>query len=856
MAKFDPCSLWAGKPEELVEVEDDGPLNVLASGLGGKIFTNPKDGKLVINLVKEGVYMPVLDREHAANTLLAYKENRLAYDGRIMKLQKAHATSTVAQGMGDAPVDMTEVNPQLAAAYAQEGNRVPGEDTHERFTSGNHSRDTVDKILGAPGRLIDRAVKGGNQRLGTFHFAVAERVLRSLGPYGRALADVFKASNDLKNQMKGEAIRTMNEIEATLTHEERMRGLHDFIVNGTMPADRSRVPVLQAAADRLQQMQDQYYVGAKKVKLKVAEELPEYLWPHRYDLGTLGNEGERRRLVDKVMESGMARSKEEALEVLENLGYGGSRERTIRQLSEDIMRKSPGKNMAEAIGEADELLNQFVSENRDRFSSSLEKTRKVSNDTYIKDTRAWTITFLDNSRRLSEAFYFGPRDERLHHLMGRIKMENGDAASIVNDIYDYETGSKRADVPPWVRGMMDWQAAKLSLSAIWNTTGLLNSVMRMGPTPFIKGVGSAVKSIATKGLQGYRNEIIASGEAGGIPNPWRSEAVYSMTNGLLDRHGSAISEAIKAIKWPKTFAESLELANMTVGASMRQTAKVLASPFNVVEFYLNRGITYHMGQHYTEDILRKMALSQKGSRTYELMLNRLRELNFDPAYVERVLPEWKAGRNLTEKEQFLAMSGARMMRDTQFRPDFQNLPLLSTSPMGRVMLQFKTYPVNQVRFIMRELDYAKHRDPQRVARALSGITLAFPVAGLMLSRLRSKLMGETITGKEVRELYEEGGAGPIIHAGVLAMATGGTLGIAADVVSTAASLNRFQMTSFVVPPVYSSAVNIYTAAAAVAQGLAQGDPSKLRQGVGAGMNEFGGGGKWLQRHLYPEEFGD
>jgi hypothetical protein len=185
------------------------------------------------------------------------------------------------------------------------------------------------------------------------------------------------------------------------------------------------------------------------------------------------------------------------------------------------------------------------------------------------------------------------------------------------------------------------------------------------------------------------------------------------------------------------------------------------------------------------------------------------------------------------------LAGLRVSNATQFRADVLSMPLWAQSPLGRFAFQFKSFAINQTRFIINEV-FGRHGDTARRLRAIAVLTTAYPAIGIGLTKARAGLMGETITSEFVDEALARDDVQGWLMAGAAGFATAGALGIVADMIATTALGNKFAASSFFIPPAASTALNALDIGASVVRGLATGDTEQYERAARTLSRELGG----------------
>lgn len=842
---FDPCAFPGGKPGEGMEEIKEGPVSVFAKLSDARAYRTT-DGRVVVQFPGEDKRFgtpTVFGNDHEAVAGLQHlRQARRAENTVRANVIKAGASKTIdpaTTGTVDMHDDPT-IGPIMRAYDAANPSGKPGLDDLGNYDTGNHT-------LGDAAH----AVKSGLLKIqeGTLSLGAVEARLRELDAPGNKLADMYKTVTQLENRYRGDTIVRIDKAIVGLTKEEKTGGFRRYIEAGEMPSDPARARQMDAAYQQLRQIADEQYAEGQKYGLEMAQRITDKnYWPHRFDVGGIKDPGMVDYRVRKVIDAGLVpgiepgtpidseRVKQAALSQLDQMGFGTTRERLVNSTAKQIAKQAAdaGTPLTEeqAISLANKRIDLFVKRASSGRSSHLEHER-LDAEGYIEDVRAWSIALQANARRIVQARVWGAKDEVLHQAMGEIQTGNFPQASkdFVRRVYELETGTySGADkVGTLMKALKMWQAAKLSMSAIWNLSGATNPIWRVGPVQYAKAAGRAIGDIA---LGDYKEHIRKSGAMPGFNSIFGASEVHTLVHTSLD---NISKEGNGFLGGNGTMDVLGKLAEGWLRAS--------TSAFNAVEVYVNRGISVYAGEVHFQTEVKRLMRAPEGTRASNAAKARLRELGFNPDTVRRTV---EAGK-VDTLEEWKTWAGQRVSNDTQFQANVQSLPEFFNSPLGQFVGQFKTYTVGQMRFVARELTAYQRGDMARTARMLSALVIAYPAIGIALTKARSGLMGETLTSKEMDRALADKTTRGILWAGFLGLTTSGLLGIAADYAITSALGNKYQQSAFFIPPAASTVINATNAAVSGAKGIINNDTNEKRSAARSLLSEMGGFGSMIAK---------
>jgi hypothetical protein len=332
----------------------------------------------------------------------------------------------------------------------------------------------------------------------------------------------------------------------------------------------------------------------------------------------------------------------------------------VTRLKDDKQRRAIldhliGSGQAEDEAAAGEIMQRYVQAGRDRRHGGLEQERLANLPGYEKTKEALYRHLMTTSRRIHEVAQFGAKDEIANRLIDRVK-----------------TSGKDADT---VRHM--WQTIVHAtpqdegLASLSSGIRAFNTITRLGWA----SVGNATQGANTASVVGVYRTMQAAKKAA-----WSAE-----DKAFADRTGVTLDSVIREVRegggWsdrvPGVLQEGVEKAEEKL-----RGVNPLMPFFNQVEVF-NRRLTAIAGRDYAID------MAAKGNA------KELRKLGLDPEAVAA-----RKGK-LTEDEQITAARS--IVERTQFKVDVQDMPAWTSHPLGRLVMQFRTFGYSQTAFVAREL---------------------------------------------------------------------------------------------------------------------------------------------------------
>lgn len=693
----------------------------------------------------------------------------------------------------------------------------------------------------------------GRRWLGGSRFLLPVRsALERNGPASADLAMRFRIANQVNDRILGEVGTRRAAVWTSL----RQQGFSDeikngefvrFVEHGTVTDERKRAAFTEAQR-LLRDLNDEVYETTKalggdvKPKITPNDQVPtgEY-FPHRFDHALHRDPQEFDALVNDLLtrlrSEGADVGRSDVIDMLEREGMGVPTE----VLAARLVTSSRRTGQEITTEQARRMIERSFRFERERVAGNLEKFR-LGADGYITDAeKAYAITDVRNARRIAELSSFGKDDARLHELFDRIKAEEGvSALQFARDVYVREIGKERVNLSPGMQELYNVQAARLSMSVLPNLGQSANTLLLGELRPFLTAAGRAVRK----------------GRAGGAATE-RSGALglqmydTASTGGVL---GSLLGD-VRRNGLEEFAGESLASARVQALRSVRKlVTDVGLWPFRLVEKYVNRNLAQQTGEAYFDQIAEVLRVNGRAGLQIKGIGRRLREFDFD----ENAILEGVQRGDTQFLDEARVIMGLRMSDATQFKTGIQSLPLwASQSELGRFFFQFKTFTLNQARFLGDVLSPRRAReDPVRFAKTLALVTTVYPAVGIALTSARQSLLGPTISSEFLRERLEDAsfedieGVYNLLSAGAAGLALAGSAGIIADLALTTALGNRFALFNFAVPPAASTILEGLDAAGAVARAAANGgDEREFARAFQSAAGQLGGVGQRAARDV-------
>lgn len=494
--------------------------------------------------------------------------------------------------------------------------------------------------------------------------------VQNYGAAGTELVDKTKRALEMVDMNSSVYQTRALQILEPLTTPEEWRNLKEVIEQRSgaglepgrkMPAVGSQViqPMnenVRVAAEYMKSLMDHLADIAEKEGI-LQNRLPNY-WPIMYPTTLLEN------VQFKQMAQGDF--------ALEQARLRMAREQGIKPSAVNVQKSDI---QPEDVANAKLIFDRYVIPQYAAVAPHLELARAWDVAGGIEDPKQLIPTYIHQMwRRITEKRVFGERDH-LHDFprlakehLGKILAENGNRAHdealiLVKDL----VGIHPADPTMHstiMRTLSNMQGLKLSFSALRNATQQINTAMRGD----FESLGKAWYLYLKNGELNGLNVREMALDIGGAADMALYEATLFRSH---DRFGNFVEKALRY------------------------------TGFTPIE-RLNRIITGISGAIYADKQARLLLEGGKNAS------KRLLELGIDPAMV-------KEHGGISTQDMLL--SGRRFIDETQFRTRPGDLPFFAQEPIWKFLLQFRTFSINQTRFIIREMQ----RRPERVLMFALGV---------------------------------------------------------------------------------------------------------------------------------------
>lgn len=343
---------------------------------------------------------------------------------------------------------------------------------------------------------------------------------------------------------------------------------------------------------------------------------------------------------------------------------------------EEVLQHMVDSGQASTKAEADSFLRDFIGKNRERKAGNLEYERMFDVPGYEKDPEKALTMYADSAaRRISEAKAFGPKDEIPSALINKIADGGGDYME-AQKIFDYVyKGEPKNAFAQFLLGYNTF--TKLSLGFFSNLTQSVNTSAKAGLLNTVKGAGQAL----AQGVKAVKNKNYDD---------------LSVLANTLDDH---------------VVMQESGLSNKFIQGAMYLFQKVEA---------FNRRTATYAGKYRAEELANIL----KSDPQSAFAARQLESLGIKVSDV--------VNGKLTEAQ--IARAANKMVRATQFKIDALNLPTMWRSPLGKVLMQFKSFSFMQTKFIRDEI--LKEAKQGNLAPLVRFIAIA-PVASYVTQSMRN-----------------------------------------------------------------------------------------------------------------------
>lgn len=430
-----------------------------------------------------------------------------------------------------------------------------------------------------------------------------------------------------------------------------------------------------------------------------------------------------------------------------------------RELFEGVNRDSALKhlqNQGMSVRQAEGLLDQISG--KSPKAHNYETPRKWDLPGYRRDLGVLFEDIDKGYKRLNWAKLFGPNDENMDVILKGMKQTGGRSAQELGLKYIdniLKSGKYYRGVRPWEQGLASLEvASKLSLAVLSHTSQPLNVVVYAGLRPSVKAMAELVF------------EFVESGHL-------RSAEDFALKSGAT---------------WTESMRRYRELYGQQTG---QLGSKILHATGFVALDKFRRIFASVAGRNLAEELLQEI---REGVRP-NVARQKLSQLGID---VDRAV---RLGR-LSEDD--LYQAAKRTSDTTQFTFDANQLPLVwKSSPMARLVLQFKQYFYTQTNFVKNfaikpAVEYLQTGGASGDIKPLIYMSVLFPTLGELTSDVREFARKGTL--EERPQLPLERLIDNAAHAG--------SFGIYQDLVYNIASPSDAPIWHFVAGPAISDFVDL------------------------------------------------
>lgn len=360
------------------------------------------------------------------------------------------------------------------------------------------------------------------------------------------------------------------------------------------------------------------------------------------------------------------------------------------KVRKDALTKMVKSGWADNLAEAESKFNRFVLSKIKRRYGNLEKAREVDFPIYEKDPAKVLLNYVDSAyHRIAEAKQFGSGDERAYRLANEIALNGGDGNL--------------------ARSMMDRIFGKEDFS------------------PFSKKVSSTLTGAQTVTKLGV----------GAVTNVGQSISTSAYTSPI--RMVQAMGDALGKNKEEARYFT--KLTGEILDSSERDFVGSFGAEGKIPSKFLNK-----VGFTASEEFNRVVA-ANAGKREMEYLGNKLLE---DPTNKTLLRTIEKFGVNPQDilsrgsvAQEDLIKAAKNVIDNTQFKTQPFDLPYSWSSPMGKVLTQFKSFSYKQTKFMWSLAKNVAKETTKGNLKPLMSALVTFgvlaPTAGEVLGDIKSIL---------------------------------------------------------------------------------------------------------------------
>lgn len=312
-----------------------------------------------------------------------------------------------------------------------------------------------------------------------------------------------------------------------------------------------------------------------------------------------------------------------------------------KQLAQRMVDGGEANTVGEAIGKIRLMQKDYT-----RTFGNLEKNRTTNIGGYEKTHEALLNYISRSFDRITKAEQFGGKNEALNELMAHVESEG----------YNVAKGSTFDKTLRTAIGDTDYSTAAHKVSRAIRSVNAYRSLSTASVTNASQLVNTATVGGIFRTLRGVTKALVSKDERAGA----RQAGV------LLDHTIN-------------------DLAKQGLGANSKIAQNIASPLFRTVEKF-NRTATAIVGKDWGND------LARRASNGSEAAMNVLRD---------KLGVTGKIGERLTRDQEIQA--SRRLVEETQFKVDPQDLPAWVDSPTGKVVAQFRTFGYKQTGFVYNQV---------------------------------------------------------------------------------------------------------------------------------------------------------
>lgn len=376
------------------------------------------------------------------------------------------------------------------------------------------------------------------------------------------------------------------------------------------------------------------------------------------------------------------------------------------KLKEKAIQKVMEMNPGVQAGEAEGILKAALMAPGEFRGGPLQHIRNMDLPLYSEDWYRTTRRYIINSnRRLAEMEVFGNKDQLFNQIVGEMQLEgNGELAELLKRVYKAEVGTGERQYHKLVKPLTAFHAVTMLSTAGVLQPSQLTSVVLSGSTrSLVKALGHVAKN-------------------------WKSAEQWA------DAWAGSAMHSIRDDLGPMTdFNDMTSLWSRVIGLEQLD--------------HFNRVVAAHAGRFEAERLFKDLQRNPM-SRVARGYLGRY-GINVDEAL---------ARGELTQEE--YRKAGWWMTRKTQFTNRPIDLPAGRSTPFGPLLYLFKSYSIQQIEFIKREMEFAVETgNYSRILKYAAGLTTSASVLAEVLRIVKQRPTPEDPMRRKLEDALMVGSMG-------------------------------------------------------------------------------------------------